>query len=84
MSKTEKTIESLSTAKFILCNQQMLTPEMCIKIGQAVTDAIALLKEQTKIIYCKDCKSYDEQISICDNCGLPREQTFFCKDGKRR
>ena len=45
---------------------------------------LALLKEQTKIIYCKDCKSYDEQISICDNCGLLREQTFFCKDGKRR
>ena len=46
MSKTEKAIESLNTAKLILCNQQMLTPEMCIKIGQAITDTITLLKEQ--------------------------------------
>ena len=44
----------------------------------------ALLKEQPEIVLCKDCKWYDEQISMCDNCGLPREQTFFCADGKRR
>ena len=35
------------------------------------------------LIRCKDCKWYDEQISLCDNCGLPREQTFFCADGER-
>lgn len=46
MSETEKAIENLNTAKLILCNQQMLTSEMCIRIGQAVTDAITLLKEQ--------------------------------------
>ena len=39
---------------------------------------------QEEIIRCKDCKWYDEQISMCDNCRLPREQTFFCADGKRR
>ena len=37
-----------------------------------------------ELIRCKDCKWYDEQISMCDNCGLPREQTFFCADGERR
>ncbi len=47
-------------------------------------DALALLKEQKDIVQCKDCKRYDEKISMCDNCGLPREQTFFCADGKRR
>lgn len=36
------------------------------------------------LIRCKDCKWYDARISMCDNCGLPREQTFFCADGKRR
>ena len=36
------------------------------------------------LIRCKDCEWYDERISMCDNCGLPREQTFFCADGKRR
>ena len=35
-------------------------------------------------VQCKDCKWYDERISICDNCGLPREQTFFCADGERK
>lgn len=43
-----------------------------------------LLKEQPQIVRCKDCKWYDERISLCDNCGLPREQTFFCADGKRK
>lgn len=47
-------------------------------------DAIALLREQPEIVRCKDCKWYDERISMCDNCGLPREQTFFCADGKMR
>ena len=37
----------------------------------------------SEIIRCKDCRWYDERISICDNCGLPREQTFFCADGRR-
>ena len=50
MSKTEKAIENLNTAKLILYNQQMLTPEMCIRIGQAITDAIDILQEQDKII----------------------------------
>ena len=47
-------------------------------------DALTLLKEQPKIVRCKDCLWYDEKISFCDNCNLPREQTFFCADGKRR
>jgi len=37
-----------------------------------------------ELIRCKDCKWYDEQISMCDNCGLPREQKFFCADGERK
>ena len=41
-------------------------------------------KEQPEIVRCKDCRRYDEKISFCDNCHLPREQTFFCADGKRR
>lgn len=37
-----------------------------------------------ELVRCNDCKWYDEHISMCDNCGLPREQTFFCADGERR
>jgi len=38
----------------------------------------------SEIVRCKDCRWYDEKISFCYNCHLPREQTFFCADGKRR
>lgn len=37
-----------------------------------------------ELVRCKYCRWYDEQISMCNNCGLPREQTFFCADGKRK
>ena len=50
MSETEKVINDLNGAKLILCNQQMLTSEMCVRIGQSVTSAIDLLKEQKKEI----------------------------------
>ena len=50
----------------------------------ALLKDFALLKEQPEIIQCKDCKWYDERISMCDNCGLPRERTFFCADGKHK
>lgn len=53
-------------------------------IQRQAKDIVALLKEHEVIVRCKDCKWYDEQISLCDNLGLPREQTFFCADGKRR
>jgi len=46
MPDRDSVINNLIIAKLILCNLQMLTPEMCIKIGQAITSAISLLKEQ--------------------------------------
>ena len=49
MTDREKAINDLNTSKLILCNPQMLTPEMCVKIGQAITSAIALLKEQEAV-----------------------------------
>ena len=30
----EKIIENMNIAKAVLCNPNMVTPEMCIKIGQ--------------------------------------------------
>lgn len=42
----EKVIENLNIAKYILISPQTLSPEMCIRIGQAISDAIALLKKQ--------------------------------------
>lgn len=50
MSTTEKIINDLNVAKLMLCNSQTLTPEICIRIGQAITNAIDLLKEQQNLI----------------------------------
>ena len=50
MSETEKVINDFNVAKRILCNPQMLTPEMCVRIGQSVTNALALIREQQEEI----------------------------------
>ena len=50
MPDLEKVINDLNVAKLTLCQPQMLTPEMCIRIGRAITSAIALLKEQEERI----------------------------------
>ena len=46
MPNRDSVINDLNVAKLILCNPQMLTSEMCIRIGQAITSVLALLKEQ--------------------------------------
>ena len=46
MPDRDSIINDLYVAKRIICNPQMHTPEMCIRIGQSITSAIALLKEQ--------------------------------------
>lgn len=46
MSATERVINDLNVAKLMLCNPQVLTPEMCVKIGQAINSAIDLFTEQ--------------------------------------
>lgn len=72
MSETKRVINDLNVAKLILCNPQMLTPEMCIRIGQAITSFIALLKEQ------------EVKMSVCDKCGLehPADDRYCPRCGK--
>ena len=67
MSSTEKVIENLDIAKLILCNPQMLTPEMCIRIGQAITSAIALLKEQEAVVKQWTKEIADNQLAHAPN-----------------
>lgn len=50
MNATETVVNDLNVAKLMLCNPQMLTPEMCVRIGQAINSVIALLKEQEERI----------------------------------
>ena len=89
MRETEKTIENLNTAKIILCYQQMLTPEMCIRIGQAITDAIALLKEQQELMFgmivnsnakCTDLGIHFRRLVLCKDCVRYEQETGCCKN----
>ena len=60
----------MNVAKLMLCNPQVLTPEMCVKIGQSINTAIDLLKEQeseAKWIYGEDKTGVDGwHCSECD------------------
>ena len=58
--------------------------EAIIIIPKSANKGTEIQMDVLPLVLCKDCKWYDEQISMCDNCGLPREQTFFCADGKRK
>ena len=68
MSETERVINDLNVAKLILCNPQMLNVEMNIRIGQAITKAIDLLKEkEAEWIYGEDETGVDGwHCSKCD------------------
>ena len=80
MNATEMVINDLNAAKLTLCNPQALTPEMCVRIGQAITSAIDLLKEQNNcencaitiedrqpVVRCKDCKHSCDYTDIYPN-----------------
>lgn len=60
--------------------------EMIARVGDMISQSgiMSVCLTGEELVRCKYCKWYDEQISMCDNCGLPREQTFFCADGKRK
>ena len=68
-------IDKVKITEYIILDDFLLDEVM------STASAQGYLRE---LIRCKDCRWYDERISLCDNCGLPREQTFFCADGKRR
>lgn len=57
--------------------------------GSVILDAIALLKEQSEIVLCKDCK-YGEHMCkpwsdiICNQNRATHIPDWFCADGKRK
>ena len=36
-----------------------------------------------KVVRCRDCKWYSPGMSWCNNLNSPKEQTFYCADGKK-
>lgn len=48
MNATENVIKDLNIAKFMLCNPQMLNPEICIRIGQTINNAINLIEQEAE------------------------------------
>ena len=69
----EKIIENMNIAKTILCNPNMITPEMCIKIGQTISDTLSLLKEQEAVAPIPPTDESD--LWKCGNCN---HQLFRC------
>ena len=86
MSETEKVINDLNVSKLMLCNPQVLTPEMCVKIGQAINTAIDLLKEQepksVESIQMDRSDTWGADLSgYCPSCKRPLKNRFnkqFC------
>ena len=73
MIATERVINDLNVAKLMLCNLQVPTPEMCVKIGQAISSAIALLNEHDAV---EPIPPTDESdLWKCGNCN---HQLFRC------
>ena len=70
----EKIIENMNIAKAILCNPNMVTPEMCIKIGQTISDALSLLNEQ------EAQRDYEASVDMMEYCER-YEQTYNPEDG---
>ena len=70
----EKIIENMNIAKTVLCNPNMVTPEMCIKIGQIISDALSLLKEQ------EAQRDYEASVDMAEYCER-YEQTYNPEDG---
>ena len=93
MTDREKVIKGL---EYCMKNQHCSDCESCAYGGvtsvicnSLIKDALELLKEQSQIVRCKDCKHRDPEDKKCD-CGhgirwqLPREDDWFCADGKRK
>ena len=86
----DNVINDLNTAKLILCNPQMLTPEMRVRIGQVVTSAIDLLTEHEVVVRCKDCKYWENKYKEYDvHPWLPCMEintsgNWFCAYGERK
>ena len=70
----EKIIENMNIAKAVLCNPNMVTPEMCIKIGQTISDTLSLLKEQ------EAQRDYEASVDMAEYCER-YEQTYNPEDG---
>lgn len=71
MSEAEKVINDLNVIKLALCNPQLLTTKMRIRIGQAVTSAVALLEKQKRGHWVLDPDGMDWNIPAwcCSVCG---------------
>lgn len=48
------------------------------------TRSVTPTVDAVPVVRCNDCKWYSAEISWCNNSMSPKEQTFFCADGKRR
>jgi len=78
MTEMENVLNELKVAKIILCNQQMLTPEMCVKVGQVITNAIDLLtKQESEWLEDSDPGQEYGTTWACRKCGNSKHEPFI-------
>lgn len=85
MNDPEKVINDLNVAKLILCNPQTLTFEMKIKIGQAITNGITMLKKEQEAVPVIQREIMHMLFWCCGSCGVAiTEGDKFCRNcGKK-
>lgn len=74
------------------CANKLCEKYICDSAGKMNTKCIevkhvncwSLEYHDDDIVRCKDCKWYSSETSWCNNLMSPKEQTFFCADGKKR
>ena len=71
MTNMEKVIEDLNIARYILASPQTPNREMCIRIGQAISAAIDLLKKQEPKLVQNNRTSFNPNYEEgdCPSCG---------------
>ncbi len=71
MTNMEKVIEDLNIARYILASPQAPSREMCIRIGQAISAAIDLLKKQEPKLVQNNRTSFNPNYEEgdCPSCG---------------
>lgn len=52
------------------------------RIVSVLVDALILLQDQPDVVFCKDCRWFED--GICEKYGFQHPQDWFCADGEQK
>ena len=88
MADMEAVVKNLEDLQNIMVERQEVCPkeelQYWIEMQESLADAVILLKEQHKIVRCRDCKHYHHGY-CCDLLQKPimSSPDYYCADGER-